>query len=149
MPDLSICRLSVLVLVAACLAGCATRELAPRRTCFHSEEADEKAIGYCEAVRSGNLLYISGNVGKGEMSSALRQAYDGIRRTLAANGLAFRDVVKETIFATDLDALIRAKEVRKEYYGPDLPAATWVQVQRLYSPAAVIEVEVTAEYSAR
>jgi enamine deaminase RidA (YjgF/YER057c/UK114 family) len=55
-------------------------------------------------------------------------------------------VVKETVFATDLDAFVKNKEIRKEFYGPALPAATWVQVQRLYSPSLVLEVEVTAEY---
>jgi len=50
------------------------------------------------------------------------------------------------VFATDLDAFIRNKEIRKEFYGASLPAATWVQVQRLYLPSFVVEVEVTAEY---
>ena len=47
---------------------------------------------------------------------------------------------------TDLDAFIRYKDLRKEYYGDDLPAATWVQVARLYQPAFVVEVQVTAVY---
>ena len=37
------------------------------------------------------------------------------------------------IVATDLDAFVKNKEIRKEFYGPVLPAATWVQVERLYS----------------
>jgi len=80
------------------------------------------------------------------MPAAIHKAYDTIRQTLAANGLDFRDIVKENVFATDLDAFIRNKEIRKEYYGSDFPAATWVQVQRLYLPAFVVEVEVTAVF---
>jgi enamine deaminase RidA (YjgF/YER057c/UK114 family) len=146
---LSMYRSIIPALVAASLAACAAGGVAEHRTCFHDNEAVEKGIGYCQAVRSGNALYVSGSVGKGEMPVAMRQAYDDVKRTLQANGLDFRNVVRETLYTTDLDAVIRNKELRKDYYGSDLPAATWVQVQRLYSPALVVEVEVTAEYPAR
>jgi len=76
----------------------------------------------------------------------VRSVYTRLGEVLAANGLSFSNVVKETVFATDLDAFIRNKEIRKEYYGSDFPAATWVQVQRLYLPAFVVEVEVTAVF---
>jgi enamine deaminase RidA (YjgF/YER057c/UK114 family) len=56
------------------------------------------------------------------------------------------NVVRENVYATDLDAFIRNKEIRKEFYGQVLPAATWVQVPRLYLPSFVVEIEVTAEY---
>ena len=57
------------------------------------------------------------------------------------------DVVKENVYATNLDAFIEHKALRKEFYaGTPLPAATWVQVQRLYVPSLVLEVEIVAEY---
>jgi enamine deaminase RidA (YjgF/YER057c/UK114 family) len=115
------------------------------KQCFHLDEAIETQIGYCQAVRIGHTLHISGSVGKGEMPAAMRSAYNELRSTLQANGLGFSDVVKENVYATDLDAFIKNKDVRKEYYGKDFPAATWVQVQRLYSPAFVVEIELTAE----
>ena len=142
-------RVALLVLITASLAGCAARSTATPPACFHAEESIETAIGYCEAVRTGNLLYVSGSVGKGEMSVAMRQAYDAIQRTLQAHGLGFRNVVHETVYTTDLDAFIRNKEVRRQYFGAELPSATWVQVQRLYSAAAVVEVEVTAAFPPR
>lgn len=56
-------------------------------------------------------------------------------------------MVKENVYTTDLDAFIQNKEVRKEFYAnTPLPAATWVQVQRLYTPTTVLEVELVAEY---
>ncbi len=73
----------------------------------------------------------------------------GLRRTqgnLRANGLDFRDVVRDNIDTTNLDAFIGNKDVRKEYCGKDFPAATWMQVERLYSPSFVVEVELTAEF---
>jgi 2-iminobutanoate/2-iminopropanoate deaminase len=97
-------------------------------------------------VRIGNTLHISGSVGRGDMAAAMHGAYDELKRTLAENGLDFRNVVKENVFATDLDAFIHNKDIRKEYYATDFPAATWVQVQRLYLPAFVVEVELTAQF---
>jgi len=138
-------RDALLMSAVVVLAGCAT---GPRRThaCFHDNEAIEKEIGFCSAVRSGATLHVSGVVGQGTMDAAVRSAYDRLGKTLEANGLTFANVVKETVYVTDLDAFIRSKDVRKSYYGNTLPAATWVQVQRLYLPSFVVEIEVTAEY---
>ena len=116
---------------------------------FHLHEEGERAIGYSQAVRAGNTLYISGSVGSGEMKTAIKEAYDKLQKTLAAHGLGFGDVVKETVFATNLDAFIANKELRKEYYSTDYPTATWVQVERLYMPEFVVEVELIATFPPR
>lgn len=136
----------IAICVLALLTGCATTRSGPAKSCYHLNAAVENDIGYCQAVRVGNTLHISGSVGRGEMSSAIHGAYEELRQTLAANGLSFRDVVKENVYTTDLDAFIRNKDVRKEFYGTDFPAATWVQVQRLYLPAFVVEVELVAQF---
>ena len=128
------------------LSGCASVAPPTGPTCFHRSETIERDIGFCQAVRSGTTLHISGVVGTGNMDAAVRSVYDRLKQILEANGLSFASVVKETVFATDLDAFIRHKELRKEFYGKSLPAATWVQVQRLYLPSFVVEVELTAEY---
>lgn len=103
-------------------------------------------IGYCQAVRTGNRLYVSGTVGQGEMPAAVQSVYERLRQTLEANGLTFRNVVKENVYTTDLDAFEGSKDIRKSFYGSTLPAATWVQVQRLFLPSFVLEVELVAEY---
>ena len=140
-------RLPILAGLITLLAACAVTHpnVAPP-TCFHRNAAVETDIGYCQALRSGNRLIVSGSVGQGDMPDAMHKAYDTIRQTLAAHRLEFRHVVKESVYTTDLDAFIRSKDIRKEYYGSDFPAATWVQVQRLYLPAFVVEVEVEAEF---
>ena len=141
------CLRDALVMTAVVMiGGCATPALRPTHTCFHENEAIEKEIGFCSAVRSGSTLHVSGVVGQGTMDTAMRSVYARLGKTLEANGLTFANVVKETVYATDLDAFIRSKDVRKGYYGSTLPAATWVQVQRLYLPSFVVEIEVTAEY---
>jgi len=139
-------RFAAPILLGLSLVACAPGTTALRKDCYHANAASETEIGYCEAIRTRDQLHISGNVGAGEMPDAMRHAYDTIRKTLAAHGLDFHNVVHENVYATDLDAFIHNKEVRKEYYGSDFPAATWVQVQRLYLPAFVVEVEVTAEF---
>jgi enamine deaminase RidA (YjgF/YER057c/UK114 family) len=139
-------RLLCFLVATTCLSAGAASGNHSEKRCFHLNASIENEIGYCQAVRIGRVLHISGSVGKGEMPSAIRGAYGELKATLEANGLTFNDVVKETVFTTDLDAFIRNKPIRKEYYGTDFPAATWVQVQRLYRPEYVVEVEIMAEY---
>jgi enamine deaminase RidA (YjgF/YER057c/UK114 family) len=134
------------IAVAAALLNACTITRIDKPSCFHLNAAVETDIGYCQATRIGHTLHISGSVGRGDMPAAMHMAYDELKKTLAANGLDFRNVVKENVYATDLDAFISNKDIRKEYYATDFPAATWVQVQRLYLPAFVVEVEVTAEF---
>ena len=106
----------------------------------------EQDIGYTQAIRVGNTLHISGSVGWGTMPEAVEQAFGTIKQTLAHYGLDFRHVVKENAYTTDIEALKAAQDVRKVYYGTDFPATTWVQVNRLYMPEAVLEVEVIAVF---
>jgi enamine deaminase RidA (YjgF/YER057c/UK114 family) len=133
-------------LLAVLLTSCATTRSDVAKSCYHLNAEVETDIGYCQAIRVGNTLHISGSVGRGEMATAMHGAYDELKKTLAENGLDFGNVVKENVYAMDLDAFIRNKGIRKEYYGSSFPAATWVQVQRLYLPAFVVEVELTAQY---
>ena len=132
--------------LALSLTACSTTLHQAQPSCFHKSEAVEAEIGYCQAVRSGNRLYISGTVGQGEMPAAVQSTYERLKQTLEANGLTLQNVVKENVYTTDLDAFKASKEIRKAFYGGSLPAATWVQVQRLYLPSFVLEVELIAEY---
>lgn len=133
-----------LAALAAAVAGCAA--VAPSPSCVHRNAEIETSIGYCQALRAGNELYISGVVGAEPMDAAVPKVYQTLAEILKANGLSFRDVVKENVYATDLDAFIRNNERRKPYYGDSMPAATWVQVQRLFRPTLVLEVELVARY---
>ena len=139
-------RTLLIVALMTALAACATTPPASKRSCYHVDEKIEKGIGYCQALRQGNTLYISGITASGPMPKAVTKVYDEIKRVLEANGLTFADVVKENVYATNLDAFIAAQGARKKYYGDNVPAATWVQVQRLYLKKFVLEVEVVAEY---
>jgi enamine deaminase RidA (YjgF/YER057c/UK114 family) len=136
----------VVLLLLCFVTGCATPVQQVTPSCKNRNEAIERSIGYCQAVRVGDVLYVSGIPGAAPMETAVPQVYEQLRRVLEANGLTFADVVKETVYAADLDAFIKVSEARKSYYGSWLPAATWVQVQRLYEPSFVVEVELIAHY---
>lgn len=111
---------------------------------FNINKAMEDEIGYVQAVKAGNTIYISGSVGWGKMEDALKLAYDEINKTLKSYNATFNYVVKENLYTTSLDSVIKYKDIRKIYYGNDYPAATWIEVKRLYNPNLVVEVEVVA-----
>ena len=139
--------LSALVPVAAAQAPAPPPELLPKPStaCFHQSPKGEEEIGYCHALRVGDTLYISGTVGKGPMEQAVATVYTNLQATLRQHGLNFSHVVKENVYATDLDAFIGANAVRKPFYAGAQPAATWVQVARLVRPEYVLEVELVAK----
>ncbi len=115
----------------------------------------ERDFGYSQAVLIGKTLYISGTVASdqsgrpvapGDMAGQMRAAYSNIGRTLAAHGAGFDEVVKETIFTTNMDVLLKATDLRFEFYSKErLPTTSWVQVQRLVDPGSLVEIEVVAE----
>lgn len=111
---------------------------------FNLNTEVENEIGYTQAVKIGNTIYISGSVGWGHMTEAIDLAYKAIEKTLANYELSFDNVVKENLYSTQLDSVIKYKDLRKEFYNNDYPAATWVQVDRLYNEGIVLEVEVIA-----
>lgn len=108
----------------------------------------EKEIGYAQSVKIGNRLLVSGTTAGSpapkDLPSQMKQAYEAIRTTLAHDGADFNNVIKETIYCRDMVALIAAQPLRKSFYRDHLPAATWVEVQRLYLPDQLIEIEVEA-----
>lgn len=115
----------------------------------------EKDFGLAQAVLIDKTLYVSASVAAdaqgrliapGDMQGQLRAAYTNVQHTLEAHGVGFEQVVKETVYTTDMDAFLKAKDVRLGFYDKDrLPAAAWVQVQRLVDPGFLVAVDVVAE----
>jgi len=108
---------------------------------------------YTDAVRAGDLLFVSGLVavdGEGllvggeDVVAQARQVFENLRSVLAAAGCGFEDVVKVTIFLTDVDDRSQINPVRQEAFGAARPASTLVEVSRLAVPGAKIEVEAVA-----
>ena len=108
--------------------------------------AQDTTAGYAKAVLVDNTLYISGWIGRGTIGEQLQEIYSNLGNILAAYGATYQNVVKETLFTTDIEGVKNNNSVRKAFYKGDFPAATWVQITRLYSarPDAQIEVELIA-----
>lgn len=111
----------------------------------------EAAIGYTQAVRTGNTLYLAGLTSEGEtVASQLVGIYDNIERILSDYDATTADIVRETIYTTDIAALKESIPERKSYFPDGLfPAATWVQVEGLFLPHFKVEVEVMAHLPKR
>lgn len=129
------------------LLGCNTKSRQTTQSRYHAYKSFEKKVGYAQAVRYENTLYISGTAAGGEMDSAVTSVYKQLQKTLNANDLTFANVVKENVFTTELDSFKQNKDLRKQFYVDSLlPAASWVQVDRLFTPNLVLEVELVAKY---
>jgi 2-iminobutanoate/2-iminopropanoate deaminase len=108
---------------------------------------------YTDAVRAGDLLFVSGIVavdsagalmGGDDVVAQARHVFESMRTVLGAAGCTFADVVKVTIFLTDVDDRPGINPVRQEVFGAARPASTLVEVSRLAVDGAKIEVECIA-----
>ncbi len=108
---------------------------------------------FTDAVRAGNLLFVSGIVavdaegrlvGGDDVVAQVRQVFESMRVVLAAAGCGFEDVVKVTLFLTDIDDRPLINPVRQEVFGAARPASTLVEVSRLAVEGAKVEVEAVA-----
>jgi 2-iminobutanoate/2-iminopropanoate deaminase len=106
----------------------------------------DTSAGYAQALRVGDVLYISGTVTTELNEKGVRQVYAGLERSLKQYGLTFQHVVKENLYTTDIEAMQQLNHVRKQFYKGDFPAATWVQIVRLFMPDAKLEVELVAHF---
>lgn len=116
----------------------------PQKERINMHKASEDAYGYTQIVKAGNTIYLSGITGRGPMDESIQTVYERIGKALEAAGASFEDVVKENLFTTDLDEVKRNNAIRLKFYNGKYPAATWVQVDRLFNPEYNLEVEVVA-----
>jgi len=110
------------------------------------------ALGpYSQGVRAGELVYTSGQVPltpSGEMirddiGRATRQALENVRAILAAGGATMSDVVKVTVYLTDMAHFATVNGVYAEFFSEPFPARTCVAVARLPLDAP-LEIEAHA-----
>jgi 2-iminobutanoate/2-iminopropanoate deaminase len=109
---------------------------------------------YAHAVRAeGPLLFVSGVVpvdergdlvGGDDVVEQARAVFRNLGAVLAAGGATLADVVKVSVFLTDVDDRPLINPVRQEVFGTARPASTLVEVSRLAVPGAKIEVEAVA-----
>jgi reactive intermediate/imine deaminase len=115
-----------------------------------STPAAPAAIGpYSQAVRAGNTLWLSGQIPldpltkelvKGDIEVQARRVFENLKAVISAAGAGFDDVVKTTIFLTDLGHFAEVNKVMAEYFREPYPARSTVGVAAL-PRGAQVEVE--------
>jgi 2-iminobutanoate/2-iminopropanoate deaminase len=104
----------------------------------------DTSAGYVQVVKVENVLYISGAVARDVTPEGITRVYQALEKSLKSFGATFQNVVKENLYTTDLEAMKKYNDARKAFYKGDFPAATWVQIARLYMHDARLEVELIA-----
>ncbi len=110
---------------------------------------------YSNAVRvdGGPLLFISGQValdgdgklvGEGDLRAQAVQVHENIKTILAAEGATMADIVKVTVYVTDIRAFDDIADIREGYFPSDGPASVICEVSALAWPEFMIEVEAVA-----
>ena len=108
---------------------------------------------YTLGWRVGQTIYVAGQlpydgegnlIGHGDIKAQARRVFENIRKIVEAGGGTMDDVVKLTVFVTDVRYREPYGEVRSEFFGPNPPASTLVQVANLAVPGALIEIEAVA-----
>ena len=106
---------------------------------------------------AGKMVFVSGQVsrnargeivGEGDIRVQTRQVLENLKSVLAQGGAAMDDVVKVTVFVTNVaEHYSEIHEVRAEYFPKDYPASTMVEVKALVLPELLIEIEAIAVVS--
>ncbi len=130
--------------------------MAQREQAFHLFPEVEKTLGYSQAIMAGQTLYLSGMIsvdetlrviGPGDMRKQVETVYAILGRVLEQHGMSLKNVVKEVAYVTDIQAMADGRSARIEAYeraGAYPAASTMVEVRALFSPDAMIEVDMIA-----
>ena len=122
------------------------------KTCFKTKLGPAAVGPSSTATLAGETIYLSGMIGidpavqkpvEGGTLAQARQAFENIKTVLGELGATMNDVLKTTVYLTDIGEFGEVNKLYAEYFGPDYPARTCVEVSRL--PLGLsIEVECIA-----
>ena len=107
---------------------------------IHSENAPAAIGTYSQAIRTGDLVFLSGQIPldaatmevvEGDFEARARQVFENLKAVAAAAGGDLNQVVKLTIFLTDLDNFAAVNSVMEDYFDKPFPARAAVGVASL------------------
>ncbi|MGB1250429.1 MAG: RidA family protein [Candidatus Promineifilaceae bacterium] len=113
----------------------------------------EDIVGYCRAVRIGDVVEVAGTVasdengnvvGKGDAALQAHFIFTKIEKALKKAGASMSDVVRTRMFVTDISQFEAIGRTHGKFFRDVRPVATMVEVTALVSPDYLIEIEVTA-----
>ncbi|MEZ4231907.1 MAG: RidA family protein [Polyangiaceae bacterium] len=126
------------------------------RQSIRTSEAPAAIGPYSQAVRSGDLLFLSGQIPldpssgqlvDGSVADETRRVMENLRAVLNAAGCNFEHVVKTTIYLMDMADFTQVNEVYATYFDKEPPARATVQVAGL--PKGVrVEIDAIARVTA-
>lgn len=122
------------------------------KKCFCTEKGP-KAVGpYSTAVVAGETVFLSGmipldpetnKIVEGGVEAQAVRVLENIKIVMEEMGLSMQNAVKTTVYMTDLKQFAAVNAIYKDWFGPDYPARSCVEVSAL-PLGAQIEIEVTA-----
>jgi 2-iminobutanoate/2-iminopropanoate deaminase len=124
------------------------------REIVSTDKARRSKSPLTQAVKTETLVFVSGQLGGPADGSPLavtiegqtRLALENMKAILEAAGSSLANVVKTTVFVTNIEAVPRVNRVYEEYFSPDPPARSAVAVAAL-AGGALVEIEAVAVLS--
>jgi enamine deaminase RidA (YjgF/YER057c/UK114 family) len=112
----------------------------------------EPIVGYARAVKSGNIIEISGTtasvngevVGKGDVYLQTKCILEKFEKVLQHFGTGMESVVRTRIFCTDISQWEAIGKAHGEFFGEIKPATGMYQISKLISDELLVEIEATA-----
>ncbi|WP_313436594.1 RidA family protein [Atlantibacter hermannii] len=121
-----------------------------------SRHALYEAYGYSAAIRSGDLLFVSGQVGsradgtpEPDFAAQVQLAFDNLKATLAAAGCTFADLIDVTTFHTDPEKQFPTIMAIKNSVFPQPPYPNWTAVGVTWLAGFDFEIKVIARIPAK
>lgn len=122
---------------------------------IHTDKAPAAIGPYSQAVRAGDLLFVSGQIPldaetgamvEGGVEAQAHQVFKNIGAILQSEGLSFNNVAKATVLLADMGDFAAVNAIYAQYFNGDvLPARAAFAVKEL-PKAALVEIEVVAGY---
>jgi 2-iminobutanoate/2-iminopropanoate deaminase len=115
-----------------------------------SPEVSEPQPGtWSNCLVAGGVAYLAGMTARGDDEYAQTKAiFTKIRHMVEAAGGGMADIVKVTIFVTDISQREKVWQARREFFTGNFPASTLVQVAALADPSLKVEIEAVAHVGA-
>ena len=122
----------------------------PKRQEFSIAGMNLPISHYTDAVRFGDIVFLSGVgpleedlslVGGDDVVAQARKTHENLGYVLEALGASFADVLKVTVYLTDVGDRTAINPVRQEFFGEARPASTLIGVNELAIPGMKLDIE--------